>query len=876
MKKFYNFSVNEVPAIQDVGGKANSLIRLTIGGFKVPPGAVLSVWFFKDWIAELMSDKNLKDMWGKPEHFKALGNLLKSNAENLLYSEEQKSIIYAVLKEHKSSKLFAVRSSSPEEDLEGASFAGGYETLLGVNEENILDAVKKAFISCMDERVFFYKSQNGFDTSVLRIAVVIQEQIASDISGVGFSLNPLNNCYDEAVINANSGLGESVVSGMITPDEYVVNKNTKIIIERKIGSKEQAIILDINGGTRIIEGEKNKPVLKDDQVVLLTELITRIEEYYELPVDIEWAFCANELYLLQSRPITTFIPLPEEMQTAVDENTILYLDGSLTKQGITTPISVLGCDCLGKTQSVMFKDLMGKDVSQDIKGGYATTRAGRMYLNVSTMAKFQGLKRVAHMWKTVDVTTAEMLEKLDLKDYIPKKLPEAMKGAMWGAVKNNIGAIKYTRKAMKDPSAYKEWYQPYEEEFDIYLRGLLDTNILLSSAPEKILKSYIELLNKMLPMTYAAELARKTIRKQLEKLFKDGKERMQYLERSLPDNVTIDMGMKMYELSQMSEIFDNDYHSFDIKLKNAELSDKFIGDWKSYLYEFGCRTNNELDVAVNRSSDNIEDLFKQLKNMSGIIGELSPISIYKKSQNLREKTFKELIEKLSGKSRRKLEKKYDVLVKLGGKREALKYWYVRSLTAIREIIMVKANELVKKELLENVNDIFWLNFDIASNAEHYSKDQLNTIIAENRKYYRLLDQVHSFPKLIDSRGRILTLPAVEAKEGEVSGQPISPGIVTGKVKVLKTPDEKPLLPGEIMVTRATDPGWTPLFINASAIVLEVGGLLQHGALVAREYGKPCIAGIDNAMTIFEDGQLVEVDATKGLIKFLDNNNERSN
>ncbi len=126
-----------------------------------------------------------------------------------------------------------------------------------------------------------------------------------------------------------------------------------------------------------------------------------------------------------------------------------------------------------------------------------------------------------------------------------------------------------------------------------------------------------------------------------------------------------------------------------------------------------------------------------------------------------------------------------------------------------------------------------------------------------------------FPKLIDSRGRILVLPKVQAQEGELIGQPISPGKVTGRVKVMSVPDEKHLLPGEIMVTRATDPGWTPLFINAAAILLEVGGLLQHGALVAREYGKPCIAGLDDVMNTLKDGQRVEVDASRGLVKLLE-------
>ena len=124
------------------------------------------------------------------------------------------------------------------------------------------------------------------------------------------------------------------------------------------------------------------------------------------------------------------------------------------------------------------------------------------------------------------------------------------------------------------------------------------------------------------------------------------------------------------------------------------------------------------------------------------------------------------------------------------------------------------------------------------------------------------------PNFIDSRGKILRPPRKEAKEGELVGEPISPGIVQGKVKVLHEPDEKPVLPGEILVARATDPGWTPLFLNSAGIVLEVRGTLQHGALVAREYGKPCVAGIEHATSVLVDGQVVELDGAHGVIRLM--------
>lgn len=873
MKWLYNFNDDQIPKIEEVGGKARALIELTQGGFKVPHGVVLSVSYFSAWTDILTSLPAFRDHTHVPDNFNVLASLLKKTAHQLTFSNKQKSVVDKFLKKHGDNQLFAIRSSSPEEDLSGASFAGGYETVLGVKKDNIWEAIKQAFISCMDERVFYYKYQNGFDTSLLRIAVIIQLQISSESSGVGFSLNPLNNCFDEIVINANSGLGESVVSGMVTPDEFIVDKYSGAIIENQIGSKKQAVILDKVQGTRIVEGLGAQASITEQQVKELTALITKVEAFYGFPVDIEWSFSEGELYLLQSRPITTFIPLPQEMQTAPEDKRILYLDGSLTKQGISTPISVLGCDCIGKTQSVMLKNLMGKDVTQDIKGGMATTRGGRMYVNLSSSIRLQGKQKIANTYRASDIATAELIEALDLRAYIPDKLPDAMKGVVWGAIKNNIGTVNYVLRALKNPVAYQGWYQPYEEKFDKYLRHIMLEELALKDVPERIFKAYIDLLDKMLPMTYAAELSRSKIKKLLINEFADGQQKMQYLERSLPDNDTIDMGLRMYDLSQLNEIKDYDYPAFKHLLDNKLVSADFTRQWDTFMDLYGCRTTKELDVATPRPYENIEEAFEKIKGMSTIEVSFSPHAIFENSKKQREKTYEEVMQALSGRKRKKLMKAYLVLITLGGKREALKYWYIRSIDAVRQIIIKKAQQLVEDGKLAGVNDVFWLSIEQVDDALHLSAKQVHEIIAIQKSYYRLLERVTQFPKLIDSRGKIITFPKAKAKEGELVGQPISPGVVQGRVKVLSRPDEKPLLPGEIMVTRATDPGWTPLFINASAILLEVGGLLQHGALVAREYGKPCVAGIENVMTLLQDGQLVEVDGARGLIKMIETNDK---
>ena len=253
MKLVYSFKTEDKPDLLHVGGKGMSLILMTQKGLPVPPGFVLSVAFFEPWLEYIKKSPEWAEVLkSSPEELKKNCDEVKALCFDLELDEIQKETLsqaMEALKTKVSSTLFAVRSSSPEEDLEGASFAGGYETVLGVKEGDIKDALRRSFASCLDERVFLYKKEHGFSLDSPRIAVIVQEQIASETSGVAFSLNPLNNCYDEAVINANFGLGESVVSGLVSPDTFIVDKVSGKVLETKAGTKERSILHSADGGT---------------------------------------------------------------------------------------------------------------------------------------------------------------------------------------------------------------------------------------------------------------------------------------------------------------------------------------------------------------------------------------------------------------------------------------------------------------------------------------------------------------------------------------------------------------------------------------------------------------------------------------------------
>lgn len=190
---------------------------------------------FTPWLKEVKLSELWLELLRKPTREKC--NELKAVVSKFKFTKEQRALLNKVLKMVEDHSIFAVRSSSPEEDLEGASFAGMYETLLGVTQNKLESAIAHAFSSMLDFRVIEYKKLKHIDLKNTCIAVIVQRQIKSDVSGIGFSLNPRNNCYDEAVINASFGLGETIVSGVVTPDTYIVEKVKNEILNKKINKK---------------------------------------------------------------------------------------------------------------------------------------------------------------------------------------------------------------------------------------------------------------------------------------------------------------------------------------------------------------------------------------------------------------------------------------------------------------------------------------------------------------------------------------------------------------------------------------------------------------------------------------------------------------
>ena len=861
----YRFPDSVDADVSQVGGKASSLLKGSGAGLPVPPGCALSVEFFAPWFAQLKASDEWSVFVGATEkNMRAACDALKARTDQLTFTDEQKRAFDEALHGYHSESLFAVRSSSPEEDLEGSSFAGGYETILGVTAATMDDAIRRAFASCLDIRVVIYKREHGFVISDPKIAVVIQEQIDSEVAGVGFSLNPVTNNYDEAFFNANWGLGETVVAGLATPDAFTVDKLKMSITARVTGAKETSIWLTASGGTQEKQAYRSSELtLSDKQIIELAELTHKVEILYQKPMDIEWAFSKNKLYLLQARPITAYVPLPPEMVTEPGQKKHLYLDVTISLQGLYKPISYMATE--------FFRAAINEWLPGAIKSSLVVITSGRFYLNLSSAFALAGKQRIVSRIALVDPLASKTIEQVDESVYVAKTSP-AMK--LLPMLLQRLPVIMfYVIDAALSPEQTHQRSQKELKRFAIGARELANKDLSITALAHTLLSRVLHTVFRYsIPLVLASRLA-------LEKMKSIAHDADQAdlgrLELALPNNVTTEMGMALFKVSEF--LPDNmSAEKLQQGLQNKSLPSSFLEAWQNLMAKYGHRGPQEIDIAAPRYRDNPALLLDLVLSMHTATGETNPQEQFQLNQVERGKAYERLCDYIRPKgwlTQREFRWLYRIVENLGGYRETHKYYLVFVIDLLRERLLREAESLYKKHRLDSPEQVFDLSLDQLDRALTDESLDLIQLSKTNRIFIDRLSRVPQLPTVIDSRGLILRPPASEAREGETVGIAISAGVAKGRIKVLHSPDEKPLLKGEILVARATDPGWTPLFVNAAAVILEVGGVLQHGALVAREYGLPCVAGIPNVTAVWNDGTLVEVDGSAGIVRLLRDDKE---
>jgi len=432
--------------------------------------------------------------------------------------------------------------------------------------------------------------------------------------------------------------------------------------------------------------------------------------------------------------------------------------------------------------------------------------------------KMSGKKAVIKGVENVDAYGSSILEQMDLKPYISKKMPKGVMKSIMKATSFGIKMLSASKRAYNNPAEY--------------LEHLLAENIILEKSLYKEFagnQSFIDfstkamkMLNKWLnlisvPATYATMMAKSRIKKMFRNEEQSVTDQLSYLERAFPHNVTIEMGDLLYELSRFQEIKDIDTTDvFLKKLKDKQFLSGFSEKWQLFMKKYGFRCPGELDIATPRYYEKPEDIYTLLKTMSSNDNpELSPKAIFSDGIKKREETVQYFIKRLKSKKQLKLFNQcYEVLKILAAYREIHKYYMIMAFDLIRRKALETADDFVKTSRLDSRQDIFNLKIEEVSSALQDNKIDLRLLIKKNQSFYNQFRTLRTLPSLIDSRGFIPTLKIDKVHENELLGTPVSPGIVLGPVKILSRPDEKPVLPGDILVAQATDPGWTTLFLNA--------------------------------------------------------------
>lgn len=874
-----------------VGGKASALAALRKAGFPVPPGLVLPVEAFEPWLECLRREGWLGTLADADPSGERAGRLA-ARIEELRLPEELDAELRAALPRLRVPGLaqsFAVRSSSPEEDLEGSSFAGGYESLLGVGEEGLEAAIRAVFASAFAERILAYKRERGYDPSQVRIAVIIQTMVPAEVAGVAFSLNPLNNCYDEALVEASFGLGEALVSGAVEPDRFLLDKPGRRLLETRIGRKAFAMRLGAEGGVHAGDAAAGdglepgtRPSLGEAELLELLDLILAVETRLGMPVDLEWARAGGRFHLLQARPVTGYLPLPPELLTPPGAPKLLYANSTLIEQGLDKPLSVLGADFMGRLLRVV-----GGPVARGMTGpgGVTFTAGGGYYMNLSYALKLGMGKASLAPGSVGDPRIEAILDSIDLAEYtqapLPRELAKKRSGLLLGALPLALAVLR----AYRDPGRALAAFETGLPEALARLEAEGPEGEGWEAAADRISEALEYFYGSHgIPLILAGQLARR----RLELLFRrEGEEAaglIAALGSGLPGNKTTEMGEALAALALVRKADGVRRAEGAARAEGrrdlgaaAGGSPRALGPeaeaaLATYLAAYGHRCPAEVDAATPRPSERPELLMALLAPYAQDgpgTGTESPLAAARARRAAATEELRALAAARGGRRLRSFDKAAAVYEALGGFRESPKHYLILAVARFRSLALRRAAALVAAGRLDEPGQVFDLSLADLDRAAREPELELRALGRERRRIPDAIGRSGILARILDSRGKVFYPPAPPPGEpGLLRGVPISPGTARGPAKVLATAGEKPLLPGEILVARSTDPGWTPLFAHAAAVVLEIGGALQHGALVAREYGKPCVSGIDGVRDLIEDGDLLEVDGSSGTVRVL--------
>ncbi|GIV63880.1 MAG: phosphoenolpyruvate synthase [Bellilinea sp.] len=879
------------------GGKGANLARLRQAGFAVPPGVIVSTAAYRAFVqtnrlSQILAEALAVDSTTPLQNLEEISTRIRRSFEAAALPADVRDEI-AGWYDQAGRPLLAVRSSATTEDLPGLSFAGQQDTFLNVSgEEQLLRAVVGCWSSLWTARAIRYRLHQGVPQSDLALAVILQNMVRSRVSGVMFTANPLNGARDEVVINAAFGLGDALVSGLVEPDEYRVDVGNRRIVAKKLGAKSGSLesLSDSASPTSGIS-----QALPDEFILRLAELGKRIEAIYDFPQDIEWAWVEDGIHVLQSRPITSLYPLPE----GLPPKPLHVLFSFAAVQGVFEPITPFGREIILRFIGAGGR-LLGYRL--DPQNQRAFLVAGeRLWGNVTPLLHTRlGRKVVPAVMEFVEPSARQWILQLLQEPEIGKDAPLRLKTRlhlMRFAVPLLGNLLLNLLNPDRRRAAILNRMEAMLVELEKDLVALPDQPIVRLAGLVEVISGFFEKLpmgmRQLLAMVATGMGSLNLVRLLVARAFGSNGETVsngwqQYvleLTRSLPYNPTTQMDLHLWAISRT--IRQDEAARMEMENYPAPILSEMYQEGRltpltralldEFLERYGRRGMGEIDAGRPRWKEDSTALFDLLKTFLRMEDdETAPDRAYARGQVVAGEAIRTLCDGVrrtrGGWLRARLVAFLASRVRAWmGLREYPKFFLVRVFGAFREVLLQIGDELSRRGWLERADDLVFLKLpELRRLAENPADPVWRRLIAERRMAFEYEMHRRQVPRILLSDGRAFYAGIVGRDESQqvLWGSPVSPGVAEGRVRVVTDPRRADLQPGEIMVCPGTDPTWTPLFLTAGGLIMEMGGMMTHGAVVAREYGLPAVVGVDQATRVLRTGQRVRLDGSTGRVDLL--------
>lgn len=859
-----------------VGGKGANLGELSrIAGIHVPDGFCIPTEAFKRIIEDNSSINELLDQLAlltveDREKIAECSGEIRGLIETVVIPQDIQKAIAGYLTKLGERNAFAVRSSATAEDLPTASFAGQQDTYLNIiGKGAILKYISKCWASLYTERAIIYRLQNGFDHREVQLAVVVQKMVFPQSAGIMFTADPVTSNRKVLSIDASFGLGETLVSGLVNADNYKVRHGE--IIDKKIATKKLAIYAAKDGGTNELEidpKQQTEPALTNKQIVQLERIGRTIEAHFGCPQDIEWCLVDDMVYVVQSRPITTLYPIPEANDPDNHKPGQRVYVSVGHQQMMTDAMKPLGLSFFLLTTSALMRTAGGR-LFVDITP-LLTSPAGRETVINVTLGKSDPLLKEA--LKTI----------IEREDFI-ESLSDDKKESDHGKINKSASSANYQTLNEYDPSIVADLIQRSQTSIDE-----LKQNIQTRSGTDlfDFILEDIQQLKKLNadPQSFGVIMTAMNAASWINQKMKEWlgeTSAADTISQSVPNNITSEMGLALLDVADvirpypevigfLQQVPDDNFLDELVKFDGGQKIRDAIND---FLAKYGMRCAGEIDLTRTRWREKPTTLVPLILSN---IKNCEPGASHQRFQQGRQEALKKE-QQLLGRLRqlpdgeqkaRDTKRMIDLVRNLAGYREYPKYAIVSRYFVYKQALLKEAERLVETGVIHEKADIYDLTFDELREVVRTNKLEYSTINGRKDDYnvYKKLTP----PRVITSDGEIITgtykrenLPA-----DAMVGLAVSSGVVEGRARVLLKMEDADLEEGDILVTSFTDPSWTPLFVSIKGLVTEVGGLMTHGAVIAREYGLPAVVGVENATRLIKDRQEIRVNGTDGYIEIL--------